>query len=74
MRSSVVTKLLKAKQLEYEAVKELMPQGIREHMELSEKQIGQFIRGAGIQIYREFSGGESQEDKSKKRNKSVSIE
>ena len=44
MNKIALKKLLKAKQLEYEAVKEIMPEAMRAHVELAEEEVLNFIK------------------------------
>ena len=44
MNKVALKKLLKAKQLEYEAVKEIMPEAMRAHVELAEEEVLNFIK------------------------------
>lgn len=74
MNTTVMSKLMKAKKLEYEALKELMPTAVREHMELSEKQMKDFVKTSGYQIYREFTMESGCMDEEKQGSKSNSSE
>ena len=44
MNKLALKKLLQAKQLEYEAIKEIMPEGMRAHVELAEEEALSFIK------------------------------
>lgn len=44
MNKLALKKLLQAKQLEYEAIKEIMPEGMRAHVELVEEEALSFIK------------------------------
>lgn len=73
MNQNAVAKIIRAKKLEYEAVKELMPQEIREHLELSEKHMKNFVKESGVKIYKEFWTS-SKEEEPKKQTKKVTID
>ena len=59
MNKLALKKLLQAKQLEYEAIKEMMPEAMRAHVELAEEEALSFIKEVAWTIFWKDDFGES---------------
>ena len=63
MNTIFLSKIIKAKKLEYEALKEIMPSGIRKKVDSFEKEAFNLIKGIAIEMIKDETVVVSNEDK-----------
>lgn len=76
MNSTFIIKMLKAKKLEYEAIKEIMPNNVRERWEEAESKVQETLKQVAIEYIKEETGRATtnEEDASAKKTKKVHVE
>lgn len=72
INTAFVTKMLKAKKLEYEAIKELMPQKMKEQADKCEQDIMSAVKDIAFDMMRQNNSTDTDEDK--KATKKVDID
>lgn len=69
MNKEFAKKMIKAKRLEYEAIKEVMPEGLKNRINLFEKDAFNFIKDIAIEILAESVSDEGKCDSKNNSNK-----
>lgn len=76
MNTTFITKMLKAKKLEYEAIKEIMPECVKNRWEETEREVQKTFKEVALEFIKEETRStmEHDEEDAAKKTKKVHVE